>query len=101
MEKKKSTCTLKIANNSIKGSLEEKIGQWNLVSKLIEAPVQVAKRFNVRFIFLYWYYFSKASFFKIVYYSVGSFKPRDIRFLLSMTFVIKYFHLVYNFHSNE
>ena len=70
--------------NKITSLLEEKIGQWNLSSKLIEAPVQAAKRLNVRFIFLYGYYFSKASFFKIVYHPVGSFKSRDIRFLLSI-----------------
>lgn len=60
------------------GLLKEKIGQWNLGSKLVKSPVEAAKDLNVRFLFLYGYYFSKASFFKIVYHPVGSFKSRDI-----------------------
>jgi hypothetical protein len=64
------------------GLLKEKIGRGNLGSKLIKSPVEAAKDLNVRFLFLCVYYFIKASFFKIVYHPVGSFKSRDIRFLL-------------------
>lgn len=61
--------------------LEKVTRQWKLCCNLIEASVQAAKCLNMRFIFLYRYDFSKASF-KIVYCAVGSFKSRDIRSLL-------------------
>lgn len=64
------------------GSLKEEIGQWNLGSELIKVPVEASKRLNVRFIFLYWYYFGKASFFKVVHHPVCGFESRDIRFFL-------------------
>lgn len=63
-------------------SLEEVTRQWKLCCDLIEASVKAAKCLNMRFIFLYRNDFGKASFFKIVYCAVGSFKSRDIRFLL-------------------
>lgn len=74
------------SNYSIKG-LKEITRQWKLSCKLIQASVEVAKCLDVRFIFLYRYYFSKASFFKMVDNLIGSFKSCDIWFFLFKKFL--------------
>lgn len=58
-------------------SIKKIVGPWKLSSYITQVPVKIAKRLNLRFVFLHRKYFSKLSIFQIIYYPVSSLKSSD------------------------